>query len=233
MYKKIEKSRLYENVSQQIEESILSGQLGVGTVLPSEKELMETFGVSRITIREALLSLQQRGLVEMRNGERALVSSPDVSRLLNSLHSAVQIYLRDDEGVKNFQQIRVFVEMSSVHLVAKNATDDQIVIIEKALEANRAAIGDVSEFGRTDVIFHQTIVEMVGNKLLSGIQHSLHEWLRQQRTTALKSPGMLQSAFEAHLAIFERIRNRDPIGAAAEMERHLTEVEKRYWVSTS
>ena len=75
----IKRQRLFDQVAQHLEAMILSGEVGVGDALPSERELMERFGVGRPAIREALITLHRSGLIEIANGARARVAVPQAS----------------------------------------------------------------------------------------------------------------------------------------------------------
>jgi DNA-binding FadR family transcriptional regulator len=90
---KVRRPRIYEELVEQVVENIVSGRTPPGTVLPSERELMEQFGVGRSSVREALFALQKMGLVALNNGERASVVAPTSEALVGELGGAVRYYL--------------------------------------------------------------------------------------------------------------------------------------------
>lgn len=223
------RQRIYEVVAERIEAMIRSGGLADGDELPSERELRDMFDVGRPAVREALLMLQQRGLIAMSNGERARVTRPDPRRLITSLSGSAKVYLREDDGVRQFQACRRVFEAGVVREVARTATAADIERIQTALAANCQAVGNRELFSQTDVAFHLEIVRSLSNPVLIGVHEALSGWLTEQRRTSLMVRGADASAVEFHTRIFEAIRSHDPDGAEAAMLSHLDAVFTYYW----
>jgi DNA-binding FadR family transcriptional regulator len=230
-YHAVSKQRLYEQVAAQIEQMIVDGSIAVGEPLPPEKELIEQFQVGRITIREALLSLQQKGLIRISNGERTRVTRPNLEAMLGALGGAAQIYLNDELGVRDFQGLRGFIEIAMVRVAATAATPEDVKRIHQALALNKAAQGDREAFGRTDLDFHLAIARVSGNNLLLGTYRALSGWLLEQRSRTIGIPGAESGAYKAHECIYEAIESRDPDLAERHMRDHLDYVVKAYWQS--
>ena len=95
----IRRRKLYEEVASRIEEMIHVGRFSPGDRLPSEKEIMEELGVGRSAVREAMLSLQKMGLVTVRSGERARVTTPTANVLVHELSGAARLLLAQEGGV--------------------------------------------------------------------------------------------------------------------------------------
>jgi DNA-binding FadR family transcriptional regulator len=228
-FQPVTKARLYEQVTFQIEQMIVQGELVDGELLPSEKELMSRFNVSRATLREALLSLQQKGLVNIKNGERARVSKSNMDKLVSVMGSAVSIYLSEDEGVRNFQALRKTLEVAVVRSAADSITDYELERVAHALEQNRQARGARERFSQTDVTFHLEIIRTSRNPLLIGIYQALTGWLTEQRNRVLEVEGAEQEAFGAHLEIFQALMDRDKDKAEREMVKHMDAVVTAYW----
>lgn len=221
--------RLYQQVADHLERLIQDGALAEGVVLPSERELMDRFSVGRPAIREALLSLQQKGLVAVSSGERARVTHPDAERLIEALSGAAGLYLGKPDGVRHFQATRRLVESAIARDVAIHATDDDLAEVTLALEANRAALGDPKLFEATDVRFHSALVACTRNPLLIGMHRALAGWLSEQREVSLRNEGAERSAFAFHERIHAAVLARDGTGAEAAMREHLLAVEAFYW----
>lgn len=221
--------RLYQEVADRIEHLIRAGDLPEGESLPSERELMERFGVGRPAIREALLSLQQQGLVVVGNGERARVTHPDADRLIGALSGAAQVYLSRPDGVRHFQAARTLFEAAIARDAARNATEADIAAIALALQANGDSRGDAAAFEASDVAFHLQIVRTTGNPLLTGVHQALTGWLTEQRSVSLTAQGAEASAFGFHERIFAAIAAHDPDAAEAAMRAHLDAVAAFYW----
>jgi DNA-binding FadR family transcriptional regulator len=225
----VKRRKVYEEVAQRLEEMMLSGALQPGNVLPSERELMETFGVGRSAIREALFALQRMGLVSIRNGERAYVTKPTPEAVVGELAGAVRHLLAQPEGARHMQQARTLHEISIVRYAARHATAEDVDRLRVALEKNRLAIGDPQAFTRSDVEFHLVLAETARNPVLVSLQVALGEWLAEQRTTSLKAAGADQAAWEAHDAIYRAVAAHDPDAAERAMSAHLGEVGTYYW----
>jgi DNA-binding FadR family transcriptional regulator len=221
--------RLHEEVAARIEATINAGALGPGDSLPSERELMGRYGVGRPAVREALLSLQQRGLIERRNGERARVASPSAADVVSQMTLPVRRMLARPENVRHFQEARWLFETGVARQAALRATPEQIATLKAALEANRAVLGDPVEFARTDVLFHLRLAEIPNNPIFTALHEALVGWLTEQRRVTLTSPKAFEVAFAAHERIFKAVAAHEPDEAAQAMADHLTEVAGLYW----
>jgi GntR family transcriptional repressor for pyruvate dehydrogenase complex len=225
----IRRRKLYEEVVVRLEALIHEGELKPGDPLPSERELMLHFGVGRPAIREALFALHRMGLVVVANGERPRVSSPTPKTLLGELAGAARLMLAKPEGMHHFQQARGLFECALAEEAARLATRADVLALEKALDANREAIGDDVRFMRTDVAFHFALATIPRNPIYVALHEAIVEWLVDQRSVSLRRPGTDRLAFESHRAIFQAIEARDPAAANQAMRRHLDEIAQRYW----
>ena len=222
------KPRRYEKIVRQLEKSMLSGDLVPGDRLPSERELMATFGVGRGSIREALFALQKMGLVALTAGERAFVTRPTAENIVRELSGSARQLLAAPDGVRLFQHGRRLLECALAREAAEQAHPEGVRRVFEALEANRTAT-TLARAVATDIEFHYRIAEMSGNPMLTALHTALSEWLREQRTTSVRAKGARPDAHKAHRRIYDAIARRDPDGAAAAMRRHLEEVEAYYW----
>lgn len=229
IFSPVERRRLYHEIAEQIEKSIRDGSLAPGSELPSERQLMESFAVGRPAVREAMLSLQQKGLISINNGERARVVHPDADSIILALSSAAAIYIAKPQGVRDFQAARQIFEISLAREAARIATDADVARIEAALLAGREAIGDHDGYGAADVDFHLQIVRTADNPLVTGLHQALSQWLYEQRAVSLNIPGAAESAQAYHERIFEAIRDHDPDRAEAAMREHLNAVSDFFW----
>ncbi|WAP51308.1 GntR family transcriptional regulator [Arthrobacter sp. ATA002] len=155
----------YERVVEQIEEAILSGALAPGQHLPSERELVVQFSVSRPTVREALRVLQSRGLIASRPGVR---TGPEVlpltglalERSFSTLTRVAALSLSD------LVQFRVILESSACRLAATLHTGEQLDAMSSAVGRMKASVHDADMFSRADLDFHTAVWEASGNLLL-------------------------------------------------------------------
>jgi DNA-binding FadR family transcriptional regulator len=225
----IKRRKLYEDVAERIEEMIRGGRFAPGDQLPSEKDIMQELGVGRSTVREAMLSLRRMGLVTVRSGERARVTTPTANVLVNELSGAARLLLAQEGGIQRFQEARTLFEVGLARLAAQRASAEDIESLREALEANRKTIGDHEAFMRSDVAFHYVIASIPKNPIFTSMHNAVAEWLTEQRAISGRTPHAFSAAFTAHQRIFAAIAARDPAAAQKEMQDHLDEVAKFYW----
>ncbi|MDO4682210.1 MAG: FCD domain-containing protein [Lautropia sp.] len=225
----IERKKLFEIVAEHIEGLILSGKLQPGDQLPPERELQAAFGVGRPAVREALITLERNGLIEIGNGVPARVSQPSAEGLLSSMMSGAKHLLSTPEGKRQGQDIRRFIEAALARKAARQATPQQLEELEAALLANLAARNDVEAFAETDVAFHLVIARLADEPAILVFHQTLSDWLAEQRLVSLQQAGALDMAIRHHERIFAAIRDGDGDGAETAMHDHLTDVQTLYW----
>lgn len=225
----IRRRKLYEEIASELERRIHAGEYAPGDHLPSERKIMEEFGVGRPAVREALFALSKMGLVQIRSGERAVVTNPTPDVLIQELSGAARSLMATKDGVRMFQDARLLLEAALVRHAAVNATPKDIARLKDALDANRVAVNDRHRFNETDNAFHAQIVAIAHNTVIDATYSGLSEWLFEQRQIAMLHPGSPQHAVEAHTRIFEAIAAKDPDAAEAAMRAHLDDVIKQYW----
>ena len=224
----VKRSKVYEQLVDFLLDDIHSGRFTVGDTLPTERDMMEQFKVGRPAVREALLRLERMGLIDVSPGKRACVRRPTISRLIEEMGGAAKMLLLDEKANKHFQDVRVLLETGIARFAAKNATAEEIKILQYDLENNKAACGDLDNFADTDVAFHFELVKITGNPILAHLFSTMYDWLMEQRTTSLKLKGQVQIACRSHQAIFEAIAARDPDAAEMAMREHLEQVQSAW-----
>src|SRR5918999_902847 len=225
----IQRRKLHEEVSARLEADIHAGRYAEGDQLPSERELMERYGVGRPAVREALLALERMGLIAIRSGERSRVTAPRAEVLFGQVAGAARRLLATPDGVRHFQEARLLFETALARYAARHASAEDVDTLERALAANRAALGDLADFQRTDVAFHYILAELPANPIFAALHQAMVEWLTEQRAITLRRPGADREAFEHHRQIFEAIRAQDADAAERAMSLHLEQVADLYW----
>lgn len=225
----IRRRKLYEDVALGIERLIKERRYLPGDRLPSEKEIMNEFGVGRLAVREAMLSLQKMGLVRVSSGERAKVTAPTADALVKELSGAARLLLAQDGGIQQFQEARALFEIGLARLAAQRATREDIDALRKALDVNGRAIANGPEFMRTDVAFHYAIAAISKNPIFTSMYSAVVEWLTEQREISGRAPDAGRAAFAAHARVFEAIADHNPAAAQLAMQEHLDQVVKFYW----
>jgi GntR family transcriptional regulator, sialic acid-inducible nan operon repressor len=215
-------------IAELLDKAIAAGEFEIGSQLPSEKVLADRFGVGRPSVREALFLLQQQGLVEVTSGTRARVTTPTNGLLIGQLTGFVRRMAANPQGQIHMEQARLLFEPGVAWQAAQVATDDDIVRLKKALEANAAALGNTPEFIRTDVAFHYELNVITRNPIFASMHEILVEWLIDQRTTTIHMPDADHFSVRDHTSIYEAVAARDPIRAFHEMGSHLRLISQLY-----
>jgi GntR family transcriptional repressor for pyruvate dehydrogenase complex len=248
----IQNRRLYQQIADQLRVLINRGEYPPGSYLPAERELSQQFGVSRTSLREALIALEVIGMVRVRVGDGVMVIGPEPpiaadaavlgqksgGRVLDRAMRS-QPWVPDPElGIEtdldaeippfSLLQARRLVEPETAALAAENATDAEIDGIEEAyrrnIEDNR--VGSVTHPG--DRLLHIRIADASGNPAYALlIRHLLgHKYgaMFQRVQELYSSENMPHRSEHEHAAIVTAIRRRDPIAARLAMQRHLDSV---------
>jgi DNA-binding FadR family transcriptional regulator len=218
----IARRKLSDEIFDRLKTIILSGELGVGDPLPSERELMEHFGVGRPAIREAMQALGNLGLINISHGERARVSELTPDALFRQIDLPAQLMLSASaQSLQHLLDARMFFERGMIRAAAQTATAADIDRLHEAIKEQRDASADIQAFIRHDVKFHVTIASMAGNPIFHAISHAMLSWLRQYHTEMLHWSGNENITIAEHAAIAERVAAHDPDGAEEAMIRHL------------
>jgi len=213
--------RAADGVVQSVEADIRAGRIPDGATLPSERDLVENFGVSRTVIREAMRILSARGLVETRPRYRPIARQPTADAALGALEAIVPHLLAQPGGVKNLFDTRILVEAGLVRSAALHASKDGIAALQEALDRNAAAISDSEAFYRTDVAFHRVLYELADNPMLPALHKAYTVWLAPQWSRMPRLEARNRANFAAHARIFDGILKRDPDAAEDALRVHL------------
>jgi GntR family transcriptional regulator, sialic acid-inducible nan operon repressor len=214
--------RLADTLSDALAQKILSGEIAEGERLPSERELMRRFGVSRTAVREAIAALSNRGLASTRLGHRPIARKPNYELAVDRLGHLISHLVADRQGTAELFESRVFVEAGLVRHAARHASRRDIDELSEALAANRAAIGDWSRFYETDIRFHAILYRLPGNSIYPAVHKAYVDWLMQHWRSIKTSAELDRMNYAGHLSILEAIMARDADGAEEALRRHLS-----------
>src|ERR1700752_4313662 len=131
VYKLVRTSRLYEQIVQQIEESIVKGDLKPGDQLPAERELAQRFGVSRTAVREAVKALREKGVVEAYSGRGTFITDGPTQAVRQSLDLMVKI--GQPEGSTHLAEVRAILEPEIAALAAVRAQESDLAVLREAV----------------------------------------------------------------------------------------------------
>ncbi len=213
----IRPERLYLRVAEQLLTFIDSDQVTVGDRLPSERDLAEQFGVSRPTIREAMIALELAGRVEIRSGSGVYVR--------NGRGVESTIFTDDAPGPLELLEARYFIEGDAAALAAERATQDDIDAIELAFQAMREENEQAELHETADERFHLLIAKAAGNSAIQGVVRQLWQQRRTSRMSIFFHEKMrergIKPVIRDHRAILDAIRQRNPVAARQAMQVHL------------
>lgn len=225
----IRRRKLYQEVVDRLVALISDGTFEPGDKLPSERDLMARFGVGRPAIREAMQSLERMGLISISHGERAIVTAPDASTVIDQVATTVRhMLLSSTQTLEHLKEARLFFEAGMVRIAAAQAKDEDIARLRRRLDDHHASLKDLSRFLEMDKLFHREIAAISGNPIYSAVSQAVFEWLEEFHVELVRVQGAEQITLVEHEAIFEAVAARDPDAAAAAMERHLQRANKVY-----
>jgi GntR family transcriptional repressor for pyruvate dehydrogenase complex len=224
MYKAVQTSRLYEQIVQQIEESIRKGGLKPGDQLPAERELALQFGVSRTAVREAVKTLHEKGLVEAHPGRGTFITS-DTS---NTMRLSLDRMLKNGqaEGTLNLVEVREILEPEIAALAATRADEESLKEMRHAVSIMDQARQDPDAYIEADLDFHLALAEAAANPIILSLIDSIVAVLRVQRMRIFNVEGGPERGQYHHKRILEAVENRDSSGARAAMQAHLRQVRE-------
>lgn len=224
MYKVIQTSRLYEQIVQQIEESILKGELSEGSQLPAERDLAKQFGVSRTAVREAIKALQEKGLVDAFPGRGTFVTNGTSNSMRRSLDRIIKS--GEPDGLAYLVEVREILEPEIAALAAVRATDQDLAAMQESLDVMESARQDSDAFIEADLDFHLALAEAAANPIVLSLIDSIVGLLREQRLRIFRIPGGPECGQHHHKRILEAIQQHDPQEARAAMQAHLSQVRE-------
>ena len=225
-FQSIEPRRLYRQIAEQIRGLIRSGEYLPGARLPPERDLAKQLGVSRPSVREALIALEVEGLVEVRIGSGIYVQRAGATRAdePSSVHAAA--------GPFELLRARHVIESECAALAAKSAKKAQIAAIEDAVAVMQREFDAHTQPLAGDQLFHIRVAEATGNGALVAVVKMLWEErtgpLYKQLEHHYDSPALWIAAMAEHRAIVAAIAAHDVAGARSAMQRHLTQAYKRF-----
>lgn len=227
----IEPQRLYRQIADQLRALLIRGEFPPGTRLPAERDLAKQLGVSRPSVREALIALEVSGWVEVRVGS-------GVYALDRSLHHVTSVALPAAEaewGPLELIRARRVIEGETAAIAAAMAKRKHIDAISRAITGMRELVERRMMPLEGDREFHLAVVDACGNTVLSETVQTFWESRRGPIFTRLgghfETVKVWVSAIEEHEAVRDAIAEHDAPGARAAMHRHMDKAHQRFSAS--
>ncbi|WP_079213108.1 transcriptional regulator NanR [Brucella pituitosa] len=218
----IVRRKLSDEVFDRLENMITSGELTPGDEMPSERVLMERFGVGRPAIREAMQSLAKMGLVSISHGERAKVLKLTARSILQQVDPTAKIMLAQSmDTLEHLKSARIFFERGIAREAALKASDKDVAELRAIVERQRDSLGDADAFISADMEFHIRIAKISGNPIFVAVSESMLAWLREYHTHMLIWTGKEKYTLVEHEEIVDKLAVKDVDGAEAAMLNHL------------
>jgi GntR family transcriptional regulator, transcriptional repressor for pyruvate dehydrogenase complex len=218
----IRRNKVYEEVARQLERMILK-KLHPGDKLPSERELAESLGVSRSSIRDAIRSLELVGLVEPRQGSGTVVREISADTVMNPLTNVLRHKV---ELVTELIDFRKMLEPPLAVRAATHGSEEELDEMEDILHRQEAKFRAGELAIEEDSEFHYAIAMASGNSVVLKILDFVMDLLRETRERSLQTVGRPHKSLAGHRKILAAIKKRDPEAAKAAMRRHIEDIEE-------
>lgn len=218
----IRRRKIYHEVLDRLISAIMSSEYPPGSKLPSERELMLKLAVGRPAIREAMLALQQMGLIRISHGERARVINPAPEVIVDQITSAMVMMLATNaRGLDDLKDARVGLEVALVRGATRKATATDLDKLAEAHRLLQAARGNHQAFVAADMAFHGLIADISGNQLVAALTRGMLDWLSRFKRDLVSVRGAERVTLEEHERIAKAIAAGDADAAATAMAEHL------------
>ncbi|WP_432487243.1 FadR/GntR family transcriptional regulator [Kineococcus sp. SYSU DK018] len=214
---------LVSQVAETILDQIVRGELPVGGPLPTEAELCAVHDVSRMTLREALKTLQAQNVVRAAPGVGSYVNPVEQWTGLEAVLRATSAGADEDLTSVQLVEVRRMIETGAAALAAERHGAADLRELEELLELMRDAHRreDLAAFVRADIGFHDAVLRASGNVFVALLLDPLSRVLREKREQTSAVPRIQANAIEQHALVLEALRSREPERARRAMDAHL------------
>jgi GntR family transcriptional repressor for pyruvate dehydrogenase complex len=228
MLRAIKKTRIHEEVVTQVHELIKEGRFKAGDQLPSERELAETFKVSRTSVREALRALETRGLIVSRTGMGNFVADLPIESLVAPL---AKLLIEEKDALADVFELRKLIEPQIAALAAERANAADIERMKRLLNKQREQVERGATGVEADTELHFAIGQATQNQAIKKLVSGLLDILSHSREESLQTEARRNASIASHRAIVAAIEKHDQTKARDAMRQHIERVEQRVLLS--
>jgi GntR family transcriptional repressor for pyruvate dehydrogenase complex len=220
----IHRQNLRDEIVRQLENLVLNNELSVGDALPPERELASQLGVSRNILREAISTMVQKGLLEVRQGSGTFVASPTVELLRDSLSFFVRF---NESGFSDLLEARLGLEVQIAELAARRNTQADNELLEACLKELELVTDNSERYIEADILFHKALAQAAKNEILQLFLDSIRDAMRENiRLLLERHPKAVEEAMHYHRQIARAVQEHMPEEARNAMRAHLESVRQ-------
>ena len=219
-FETISRAKVYQEIAKQLERHILE-HLKPGDLLPPERQLVEMLGVSRGSVRDAIRTLELKGLLEPRQGFGTVVRNPET----HGKDPLADALLDQRKRVMELIDVRKIIEPALAARAARHATPDEIAEMEEVLARQQHKVESGQPATAEDSEFHYAIALACDNGAILKLVDVVMDLLRDTREQSLQGKGRQEKSLAGHRRIVAALKRGDAAAAEAAMRRHLQEIE--------
>jgi len=221
----VARKTLVTQVVDAILDDIVAGTIAIGDGLPSEAEIAETHDVSRLTVREAIRTLQAQGVLRVKTGKGSYVNPVSEWTSFEAVLRVSAAGSSDGDVAVQLLELRRIFEIGATALAAERRTDADLIRMSALLEEMRIAHSgnDVPQFVEADIAFHDVILKASHNIFLAAMFEPLTRVLRERREQTSRIRDIQIHAISEHESILRALESGDPSQAQRAMQSHMTQ----------
>jgi GntR family transcriptional repressor for pyruvate dehydrogenase complex len=217
----IERRKVYELIAEHLQGQIVGRKLRPGDLLPTERELSESYHVGRSSVREALRMLESRGLIKTSNS-----AAFSVAEYGNPLNQSLRLLLAVDEAnLLELFEVRKILEVEVAGLAAMRRSEEDLVGMAAATDDMEAGLSSQERYISADLRFHVGMAQASRNRIALHMMHAIRDPLHRALASIYHIAGSPQRSIMQHRAILAAVSAGDAQAAREQMREHLLRVE--------
>ena len=229
-FRTFEKTSVGLQAAEAIRALIVSGELGPGDALPSERECAVMLGISRPSLREGIRTLSAMNVLESRHGGGTYVTSLDPSLLAQPIRFLLQI---EPGALRHLFEVRRVLEVEAARLAARRISTEAIAEIEQLVEDAHRVIDQRDDYVQLDLAIHSKIIAATANPIYLSLYESIAVLSLPGRRTTASDPSVRDGAHRSHVLIAGALSRHEPDAAARAMRDHLAAIERAFKASVA
>ncbi len=227
MFRSVQTDRISKMISDQIKEAIFQKKVGIGDKLPPERQLMEQFEASRVSVREALRTLEYSGIVEIKRGAEggAFIRDPNTKFINNFLQD---IFSMGKVKVSDLTEARLAVEPFLAKMTAERINESSLEQLKVNVQETKECLnkGNESDARLLNLEFHRIIAQASENPVMFFMIDSITDIMERNISSIPLSVESLKQILKDHEKIYSATKNRNPGKAQSVMLKHILDIQR-------